>query len=479
MGIKLRTLIVILIAPLINIIGQNTFFKSYGGSGNDYGESVISCKDSGFCVVGGTESYGHGLMDLYIVKTNKTGDFQWHKTFGGPGIDLGKEIIQTNDSNFIACGYSNSLNLNYSIYLVKIDQLGNEIWTKRFGGNDWDFGYKIIESKADPNNYFITGKTYSYGAGNSDAFLMKINNQGDSLWMKTYGSSGNDVFNDIIEDENGNLYTIGSVSNSSNIDLLWISKLNSQGDTIWNYTDEYTNTIGKSITMISDKLIYCGKKDTTLSSTPQSNFLCGILDTNGQKFSDIFFYYHSFYNESCVKVIQKPNSNNYHLVANYYEFGENKVLYAELNNQILISGQLYIRGNGNDYVNNADTIKNENGFIAVGTTEETINGYKDIFLSKTSNGVWDSTFNNNLLLNSKEINPNQELFYPNPATNYMYFYGLKKGSVVSICDLKGIVIDRFVINSKYYNTRFLKPGIYIVNVLRSDGRKNSSKLMKL
>ena len=118
---------------------QSTFFKSYGGSGNDYGEKIIYCLDSGFIAIGGTESYGNGLMDLYLIKTDSVGNVEWHKTFGGPNIDFGKSIVQTSDSGFIACGYSNSLNMNYDIFIIKVDKNGNHQWTKNYGGDDWDF----------------------------------------------------------------------------------------------------------------------------------------------------------------------------------------------------------------------------------------------------------------------------------------------------------------------------------------------------
>ena len=93
--------------------GQTSFFKSIGGAGNDIGQNVISTKDGGFCIVGATESFGNGLTDLYIIKTDVNGQVEWHRTFGGPNIDFGNDIVETNDSSFIACGYSNSINLDY------------------------------------------------------------------------------------------------------------------------------------------------------------------------------------------------------------------------------------------------------------------------------------------------------------------------------------------------------------------------------
>ena len=69
-------------------LGQNIFFQSYGGSGNDYGENIISTRDSGFLAIGATESYGNGLTDMYFVKTDKDGNVLWHKAYGGANIEM-------------------------------------------------------------------------------------------------------------------------------------------------------------------------------------------------------------------------------------------------------------------------------------------------------------------------------------------------------------------------------------------------------
>ena len=178
-------------------ISQNTFFQSYGGNLNDYGEEIIATKDNGFIAIGATESFGNGLTDMYIIKLDSNGNVKWHKTFGGPNIDYGKDIVQTTDSGFIACGYSNSQNLDYDIYVVKINKNGDLDWSKRFGGDDWDFGNKIINSKIDSNHFYIVGQTYSFGNHNGDGFVLKINSLGDSLMMNTYGGNQEDRFEDI------------------------------------------------------------------------------------------------------------------------------------------------------------------------------------------------------------------------------------------------------------------------------------------
>ena len=123
----IKKLLIICLLSIFNnpFQGQNIFFKSYGGNGNDYGENIISTRDSGFLAIGATESYGNGLTDMYFVKTDKDGNVLWHKAYGGANIDYGKSVVETLDSGFIACGYSNSENLNYDIFLVKINKSFN------------------------------------------------------------------------------------------------------------------------------------------------------------------------------------------------------------------------------------------------------------------------------------------------------------------------------------------------------------------
>ena len=130
------------------------------------------------------------------------------------------------------------------------------------------FYHDIIESKTNTNELFIVGQTYSYGEGDGDAFLFKINQQGDSLSMKTFGGSQKDSYSELIEDETGNLYCVGT-NTKNNEEKLWISKINLNMDTAWNYYSDTTNSYGKSITKIGNKLIYCGNH-TPLTNNPES-----------------------------------------------------------------------------------------------------------------------------------------------------------------------------------------------------------------
>ena len=478
--IKNYFLICVLIINYVSLQGQNIFFQSYGGSGNDYGENIISTIDSGFLAIGATESYGNGLTDMYFVKTDIKGNVLWHKTFGGPNIDYGKSVVQTLDSGFIACGYSNSENLNYDIFLVKVNKNGILQWSKKIGGIDWDFGNKIIRSVVDSNHFYVVGKTFNYGSINGDGFVLKINSLGDSLWMKTYGGNMEDEFKDIIQSKDGKLYCIGNNKSAKPDPRLWISCLAENGDTLWNYYTDSTYSSGRSITKVGEKIVFCGsvKRPRINITTANSYYLIGGIDTSG---NDLFYADYDYYSEleeSCVKVIKKTNSNNYHIISNITYLNENKIFHAELRGPWVQGGAYNINGNQDDIVHGADTLIFSDGFVAIGTTQETNNGFTDIFISKTENGNWDNTFSNNLLLSKKNILINEISVFPNPVEDFIEINNVRFGSEINIYNLRGVLIESFIYNKSKYNLMHLKSGFYLMQ--NQDGINNLFiKIIKL
>ena len=477
---KKNIVIYFLILCFLNVNSQNTFFQSYGGNGNEYGESIISCMDSGFAAIGATESYGNGLTDLYVIKTDNSGEVIWHKTFGGPNIDYGNSIVETADSGFIACGYSNSQNLNYDVFIVKMDKNGRLEWHKRYGGSDWDFGNKIIKSTINPNNFYVVGQTYNYGSINGDGFVLKINSLGDSLWMKTYGGNLEDKLEDILQSEDGKLYCIGSSYNLNLEPTLWITSCKENGDTLWDFYSDSISSEGKSITQIDNKIIFCGSTHPIQPTNiaPRTYYLVGGIDTSGNQPFYADFNNYSENEQSCVEVIKKPNTNNYYLISNIYQFSNNKIYYAELNNQWVQGGTSNIKGNINDIVNGLDTLIYSNGFVAIGNTQQTNNGVTDIFISKTFNGLWDSNYGNVNLLSDSEIDFNKTEIYPNPTKNFIEFKNIKTGSEISIYNLRGEIVEEYIYINYKHSLRNIKTGIYLLE-LKQDLKKEYFKIIKL
>ena len=150
--------------------------KTFGGSGNDYANSVQQTSDGGYIIAGYTDSSGTGNYYAWLIKTDASGNKLWDKTFGGSNADYASSVQQTSDGGYIA-GYTDSSG-NYDAWLIKTDASGNKLWDKTFGGSNADYANSVQQTS--DGGYIIAGKTDSYGAaGNADARLIKTDANGN------------------------------------------------------------------------------------------------------------------------------------------------------------------------------------------------------------------------------------------------------------------------------------------------------------
>jgi len=208
--------------------------KTFGDNKSEEGWYVKSTYDGGCIVLGASgykESYGTVYQDMHIIKIDENGNKEWEKYYGGNSYEYGKAIIETNDGYIIA-GTSNSGGLtefDYNAWLIKIDFNGNEIWNRTYGEiNHQDGANSIIETENE--NYIITGYTYSYVNRDEDLWVFKINKTGTVIWSNTFGGNGFDEGRSIVEVDDG--YVIAGRKSSD----AWLLKVNKMGDQMWNTT---------------------------------------------------------------------------------------------------------------------------------------------------------------------------------------------------------------------------------------------------
>jgi hypothetical protein len=122
-------------------------------------------------------SFGAGAADIWLIRTNANGDTLWTRTFGGDTADLGHSVAQTADHGFILCGQTASFGAgNYDAWLIKTDSTGDTLWTRTFGGGSDDVGYSV--QPTTDGGYIMAGKTKSIGAGGEDFCLIKTDASG-------------------------------------------------------------------------------------------------------------------------------------------------------------------------------------------------------------------------------------------------------------------------------------------------------------
>ena len=219
-----------------NTSGAPLWTRTYGGSFREEANSVQQTADGGYIVAGRTESFGAGSYDFYLVKTNSQGDTLWTRTYGGSSTDVAYSVRQSADGGYIMAGWTNSFGAGeYDFYLVKTNSQGDTLWTRTYGGINYDRAYSVQQTT--DGGYIVAGYTWSFGAGGYDFYLVKTNSQGDTLWTRTYGGRDWDNAYSVQQNADGGYIVAGhTLSFGAGIRDFYVVRTNSQGNTLWTRT---------------------------------------------------------------------------------------------------------------------------------------------------------------------------------------------------------------------------------------------------
>jgi hypothetical protein len=241
-----------------------SFERTYGGSGDDIGSSVQQTTDGDYIVAGSTYSFGTGSSDVYLIKTDPSGDTLWTRTYGGSDIDYGYSVLQTTDGDYIVAGETQSFGAGPGdVYLIKTDPSGDTLWTRTYGGNGHDWGQSVQQTT--DGGYIVSGQTNSFGPGQADVYLIKTDAVGDTLWTRTYGGSGRDYGSSVQQTTDGGYIVAGGTySFGTGGKDVYLIKTDPSGDTLWTRTYGGSgDDIGSSVQQTTDGgYIVAGRTDS-------------------------------------------------------------------------------------------------------------------------------------------------------------------------------------------------------------------------
>ncbi len=213
----------------INNNGEVIWAKTYGGTEYDFSHRVIQTNDGNYIVIGRSWSFGNSNGDIWIIKINSSGEIIWQKSYGTSYLDTSYSIIETSDNGYLITGGSWSKENQSDVIVIKINNNGDIVWQKMYGGGDFDYSYSSIQT--GDSGYIIIGTTKSFGAGDSDCLIFKIDSTGNIEWQKALGGTNFDYLYTIKEVSDGNYISIGKTKSfgAGNSDILLL-KLSLTGD---------------------------------------------------------------------------------------------------------------------------------------------------------------------------------------------------------------------------------------------------------
>lgn len=170
--------------------GEVVWQKLYGGPGHDWFWSVIPAPETGYYCLGSTQSYGEGSFDMFLVKINEDGEEEWHKTFGGGEYEYGKSLDISPKGYLYLSGTTKSFGQNNSadIYLVKTNASGEKLWTLSLGGDYADDGHCV---RATSEDGCVMVGDYQWDNENRDMYLIRVDSLGQIVSLGTLGDLAN------------------------------------------------------------------------------------------------------------------------------------------------------------------------------------------------------------------------------------------------------------------------------------------------
>jgi hypothetical protein len=367
-----------------NQSAPSAWFKNYGGTDHDEGESVKQTSDGGYIIVGSTELGTRGY-DVLIIKTDATGKVIWTKHYGGSGDDFGRSVQQTGDGGYIILGeYAGSS--SRQMWLIKINSEGDQEWSRDYGYNDTSETAAEVQVTSD-GGYILIGSThYTYGPSKS-AFLVKTDGFGNAQWYKEKGYDGRyDSGASIQQTSDGGYIFTGMTDAFDRGPMtyygdIWLVKLGQDGGTTWypHYGVEDVLEQGTSVRQTKDGGYIVAGETGPLSNIDvllyrfdsSSKLLWGLKKLGGPQ-------------SDWGAVVRQTSDRGYIISASTYSYG------AGGSDGYLIKTDAYgntlwtntFGGPGNDYFRSVEQTA-DGGYIMTGYTESYSNGASDVYLVKT------------------------------------------------------------------------------------------------
>ncbi|NPA47316.1 MAG: CGP-CTERM sorting domain-containing protein [Thermococci archaeon] len=256
--------------------GNIKWQKTYGGKLDDgaFGVNIALAPNGDIILAGSTDSFGLGRMaypDVWVLRLDPKGNIKWQKTYGGRLGDSAKAIAIAPNGDVIVAGFTCSFGAgDGDFWVLRLDNKGNVKWQKTYGGNNGDWANAVAIAKN--GDIIVAGHTESFGVGYDDVWVLRLDPNGNIKWQKTYGGKKDDTVDAIAVNPNGDIVIAGSTCSFGVGDCdLWVLRLDPNGNVKWQ------KTYGGNETDSAESIALTGAGDIIVAGST-SSFSAGDED---------------------------------------------------------------------------------------------------------------------------------------------------------------------------------------------------------
>lgn len=269
---------------------QSVFYKTYGGTGYDTGYDVIQMQgDSSYFVAGSSSSPGDAPSKAMLLHVDKNGDFLNSYFYGGNRSDVAIKVMHKPGVGFWLAGYSNSFtdDANFDFYLIKLNEQFELQWQKTFGGANWEMLHDAI--LLPDEGVLLVGEVEGIGHQGKDGYAVRTNANGDVVWDNIYAGPDDVVLYSCALFDNSSYVVAGKwgVTESN----AWVALCDFDGNYIWSKND-YLENIGsgeyRAVEIMNDRIYAFGNFYETGANAEDYRPYRAVIETNGNLHSQHF-----------------------------------------------------------------------------------------------------------------------------------------------------------------------------------------------